>query len=264
MATYAFDHEWQQERQRLAAIETWLDPGTIRHLSDRGVGPGWRCLEVGGGGGSIAAWLADQVGPSGHVLATDLSTRFLETLDRPNLQALRHDIVRDPLPVADFDLAHTRLVLAHLSDRTAGLDRIVAALKPGGWLLVEEMDFVSVALDSSTDPATAALFEKALTAHHQVMRAHSMDPFYGRSAFSELRTHGLSAPGSEGRVFCWGGGSPGTTAWRLTFERLHDEMIATDLITPDELATVIRLFDDPSTTLLSQATVAVWGQRPNA
>jgi hypothetical protein len=41
------------------------------------VGPGWRCLEVGSGGGSIAAWLCDRVGPDGSVLATDLDIEEL-------------------------------------------------------------------------------------------------------------------------------------------------------------------------------------------
>ena len=63
----------------------------------RGVGPGWRCLEVGAGAGSIAGWLADRVGPSGQVIATDLDTRFLEQQARPNLEVRRHDVVRDPL-----------------------------------------------------------------------------------------------------------------------------------------------------------------------
>jgi hypothetical protein len=55
MAHYHFDHEWHQERERLASLEQFEDPGTIRHLEALGFGPGWRCLEVGAGGGSIAA-----------------------------------------------------------------------------------------------------------------------------------------------------------------------------------------------------------------
>jgi len=62
------------------------------------VGPGWHCLEVGGGGGSIASWLANRVLPDGRAVATDLDTRFLETLSIPNLEVRRHDIVTDPLP----------------------------------------------------------------------------------------------------------------------------------------------------------------------
>ncbi len=104
MPEYAFDNAWRQARQRLSALEACPDPGTLCHLGERGVGPGWRCLEVGADGGSIAAWLCDRVDPTGSVLATALDARFLDALDRPNLQALRHDIVRDPLPAKGFDL----------------------------------------------------------------------------------------------------------------------------------------------------------------
>jgi hypothetical protein len=37
-----------------------------------GVGPGWRCWEVGGGGRSVPEALAAAVGPAGYVLATDI------------------------------------------------------------------------------------------------------------------------------------------------------------------------------------------------
>lgn len=263
-SNYAFGHEWQQERDRLAAIEAWLDPGTVRHLSDRGIGPGWSCLELGAGGGSIAAWMADQVGPSGHVLATDLEPQFVEALDRPNLEAVRHDINRDPLPAAEFDIAHARLLVAHLTARQTAFAQIAAALKPGGWLIVEEMDFGSVAPDYPADPSLETAFANALAAHHEVMRAHDMDPFYGRRALADLRDHGLTDLGSEGRVSCWSGGAGGTVAWRLTFERLREEMLDTGLVSSDELAESIRLLDDPGLNFLSQAVVAAWGRRPDA
>ncbi len=41
MAQYIFDNAWQQQRQRLAALEAWLDPGTTRHLDALGVAQGW-------------------------------------------------------------------------------------------------------------------------------------------------------------------------------------------------------------------------------
>ena len=100
---------------RLSALASMFDATTQRHLLGRGVGPGWHCLEVGGGGGSIASWLANRVLPDGRVVATDLDTRFLETLSIPNLEVRRHDIVTDPLPESTFDLIHVRLVLVHLS-----------------------------------------------------------------------------------------------------------------------------------------------------
>ena len=53
------------ERERLALLTELADPITTRRLTDLGVGPGWRCLDVGAGDGSVARWLAGRVGPEG-------------------------------------------------------------------------------------------------------------------------------------------------------------------------------------------------------
>ena len=101
---------------------------------------GWKCLEIGGGLGTITRWLSDRVGAHGYVLTTDIDTRFLATIGRANVEVRRHDILTDPLPDATFDLAYARLVLEHLSDPDLALDRMVMALKPGGWLMVEDFE----------------------------------------------------------------------------------------------------------------------------
>ena len=87
---------------RFAALSTVFDGATRRYLLDRRLALGWHCLEVGGGGGSIARWLSERVGPAGRVLVTDIDTRFLEPVNLPNLEVLRHDITRDPLPDGAF------------------------------------------------------------------------------------------------------------------------------------------------------------------
>ena len=67
------------EGERLDLLEQIYDPVSRRR---RGlVRPGWRCLEVGGGRGSMAAWLAEKVGPTGHVVATDIDLGYLRRLD---------------------------------------------------------------------------------------------------------------------------------------------------------------------------------------
>lgn len=142
MTHYVFANAWQGGRERLTTIETLLDPGTIRHLEALGIAPGWQCLEVGAGGGSIARWLCHRVGERGQVVATDLDTRFLAELNEPNLVVQQHDLVRDPLSAHHFDLIHARLVLEHLPSRDHVLERLGAALKPGGWLLMEALEAV--------------------------------------------------------------------------------------------------------------------------
>jgi 2-polyprenyl-3-methyl-5-hydroxy-6-metoxy-1,4-benzoquinol methylase len=112
---------------------------------------------VGAGGGSIAEWLAGQVGPDGRVLATDIDTRFLEQLShKKNVEVRRHDIVSDSLPERAFDLVHARLVLLHLPERDRVLGRMAAALKPGGWLLTEE--FVRLGHHVTVFAAAVVLF----------------------------------------------------------------------------------------------------------
>ena len=96
MAQYAFDHNWKEERDRLASIERMLDPITVHRLESIGIKDGWRCLEVGAGGGSIAEWLCDKVGPHGSVVATDLQTKFLEALLST---LLRHERCWNTFPI---------------------------------------------------------------------------------------------------------------------------------------------------------------------
>src|SRR5437588_3227679 len=86
MTEYMFDPAWEQERARIGAGEELFDPATTHILESIGVDEGWKCLEIGAGGGTIASWLCERVGSSGHVVAIDLDIRFIEHLDHPNLE----------------------------------------------------------------------------------------------------------------------------------------------------------------------------------
>src|SRR5205814_3436619 len=79
------------------------------------------------------------VGPTGHVLATDIDVSWLTAGD--GYEVRRHDVAADPPPQpGTFDLVHARLVLVHVPDRARALATMAAALRPGGWLLVEDAD----------------------------------------------------------------------------------------------------------------------------
>src|SRR5260370_34798977 len=114
MGTYAYDQAWREERERLAGIERLWDDGTFALLQRLGVGPGARVAEVGAGGGSVVEWLAERVGPTGRVLAADVYLKFLEQLAGGPVEVAQHDIVAAPLPDADFDIVHARLLIEHL------------------------------------------------------------------------------------------------------------------------------------------------------
>src|ERR671937_1853607 len=147
---YLLEHDWEQEPRRLQLLEEHADPTSVRRLEATRVGEGWRCLEVGAGRGSIARWLGKTVGPAGHVVALDLDTSLLTHLDEPNIDVVCGDILDIDLPEASFDLVHTRLVLMHIPERRRALERIASWLRPGGWLVVEELD--GMAIFSDPDP----------------------------------------------------------------------------------------------------------------
>jgi len=138
---YAFPHGGADERRRLDLFAARLDPVTKRRIGRLGLAPDADCLEVGGGRGSIARWLCQDVAPHGQVTATDLDTGFLSELSLPNLTVLRHDVRTDSFPEGSFGLVHVRAVLMHIADRMAVLRRMASWLAPGGWLVAEEADF---------------------------------------------------------------------------------------------------------------------------
>ncbi|MDT5255695.1 MAG: hypothetical protein QOD10_775 [Mycobacterium sp.] len=132
--------ETDSESTRLRNIQQASDSFTIKHLEATGIGQGWRCLEIGAGGGSIAGWLGDRVGATGSVVATDVDLRRLGDLGAP-VEVRRHDIAREGLESAAYDLVHCRLVLQHLTEPVVALQKMATAVAPGGWLVIEEGDF---------------------------------------------------------------------------------------------------------------------------
>lgn len=258
---YMFDEEWATERERLATREAALDTGTIRHLESLDVAVGWHCLEVGAGGGSIAQWLCHRVGQAGRVVATDLQTKFLDAIDEPNLEVRTHNIVTDELEEESFDLVHTRSVLQYFpsKEREATLKRMVAALWPGGWLFIEEHDFMTSVPVSSVGEE---LFQRATTKLVELLSLGGYDPQSGRRAGADLRAQGLLDVGLEGRFFEVGGESPYTRMWVLVLEELRERLEAEVLLPGHEIDQAIQVVQQPDFCAINYATVAAWGRKP--
>ena len=254
---YVFDNSALQARDRLAALAEVHDPGTIRHLISRGVAAGWRCLEIGGGGGTMTRWLSDRVGADGYVLTTDLDPRFLETLGLANVEVRRHDILTDLLPDATFDLAFARAVLEHLADPDLALDRMVRALKPGGWLMVEDMEATS----SGLAQAPIDRLPRTLLAMRRVIADSGADPSFGLTLAQRLRTRGLVHVGHEGRVQLCRGNSAAARLTRLNCEQLYGPILATGVTAAEFEADMTRL-DDENFEWRSPTMWTAWGQRP--
>lgn len=258
---YVFDNAHGETRERFPALAGLYDDETIRCLQAVGIAPGWHCLEVAAGGGTIAQWLAGQVGISGRVLATDLDTRFLESRADPAFELRQHDIARDPLPDRAFDLVHARLILVHLPERESALAKMVGALKPGGWLVCEEFDSLSMPADPTLHPAECAL--KTQAAMQRVMAARGANTRYGRDLAARIRAHGLVDIRAEGRMAMWQGGSTGARLFRANFEQLREELLRLGLLTLAELDDDLARLDDPRSLFPSPVMWTVCGRRPH-
>ena len=259
---YVFDNDNESAEERYRELSALYDAQTVRHIEKRGIEEGWSCLEVGGGGGSIASWLCMRARPTGRVVATDLEPRFLEALAYPNLEVHRHDIRYEGLPERQFDLAHARLVLMDLPGRELALQRMLASLKPGGWIVVEEFDNLSILPNSTANPGEEEL--KVIRAGLRVLTARGVELRYGRWLPRQLRSLGLVNVGAEASASVWQGDSPGTRLYKLAFEELADPILRSGLISEAEFETDMRRLDELDFLMPSPMMWTAWGQVPEA
>jgi ubiquinone/menaquinone biosynthesis C-methylase UbiE len=259
--SYLLDNANERAVTRMQVLARLYDPTTRRVLDATGVAPGWRCLEVGGGGGSVARWLAGRVGPEGSVLCTDIDTRLIEQgggAGPGNLEVIRHDIARDPLPGPAFDLAHARLVMIHVPEREVALERMARALKPGGWLVIEDFDSASIQPDASINrfetplPASEAV-RKYLTRHQ--------DGYYGRRLHGRFRELGLEQVTAEARMVMFDRHNGGSDLMRVNFEQVGAELIAAGLITRQQIDADLALLERDEFAIPSPILWSVTGRK---
>ncbi len=240
------------EQDRLALLELLFDPATLRHIDAIGVRPGWRCLEVGAGAGSIARALAER---GGEVTATDVRLEPLEPLRELGITVLRHDVTVDP-DLGPFDLIHARYVLEHVRERDIALARMVSWLKPGGWLVIESGGPV-------TALATRETFRRGIDAAAAGwVRTLGTDIGYGRSLPGPLHKAGLVEIGAEAQApVIWGGSA--MAAWIAATMRLSAGLAVEEgLITEEGVQKTYADLNDPAFIDYSWLKVSAWGRKP--
>jgi SAM-dependent methyltransferase len=260
---YLLDNRRDEAADRFTALAALYDPMTAGHFDTIGVSAGWRCLEIGAGGGSVVRHLAERVGPSGRVLATDIEPRFLDPLaGLANVDVARHDAVVDPLPEAEFDLVHARLVLIHIPERLAVLRRLAAALRPGGWLLIEDADGV-VSVDVSLDPQTDGerLGNRIRHALMEMLEDRGVATDFARRLPRLLRGEGLTDIAGDAYLPF----DPIVrTLERANLLQLREDFLRGGFVTAAEVDSYLALLDDPAFLPAGPFVMSAWGRRPSA
>ena len=245
------------ESARLHELQKANDPFTIKRLEAIGVGEGWRCLEVGAGGGSIAQWLGRRVGTGGSVVATDIDVQRLHGLPA-TVNVRRHDVSREDLEPAAYDLVHCRFVLQHLADPVAAFRRIVAALAPGGWVLLEEGDLGLLEFAGAAESARASVVVHDVFARWRA--AGVVDSYWGRRLPGLVAALGLAGFGVEAHTPTGRHGEPSYETFRQAWPTTRAAAAAVGL-GEDDLTCVDEAFAR-STMMVGITTFAAWGNVP--
>ncbi len=256
MPGYILPHNLAGERHRLALMSELLDPLERAHIERLGLRPGWRCLEVGCGNGSIARWLASRVTPSGHTVASDLDVTYVAGLQLPCLEVRRLDVLNDAIEDATYDFVVARAMLHHIADPHLALQRMLAALKPGGVLLSIEPDML---------PCTVAEPEPVRTFWQGWLQWSSgvgIDYFIGRKIAAWLDALGLQDVAGEGHTPLFNGGSTWARYWIETFHELRPALLESDHITEETLAQIDSHYRDPHYWTSVITFTANWGRKP--
>ena len=237
------------------------DTATERRLEELGVGPGWRCLELGAGGGSIAAWMAQRVGARGSVTAVDRDTAQLGRLARePNVSVVEDDLTTMDFPPEAFDLIHSRSVLMHVDEADAVVASLVRALVPGGVVLFEEADGSPVTTAVDPPPPFVAVM---VPLARRWTWARTLPGLLERLGLEDVRDDRRDGPIT--------GGTPVGAFWHHTLRAIRPLLTdpatrgATGATAVDDatIDAMLALLDDPDFAMPFACRHNVSGRRPH-
>lgn len=252
-------------RERLRLLGRVMRPTTLGLFQRVGLRPGLQCLDVGCGGGDVTIDLAGIVGAEGTVLGVDLDETKL-TLARDeaaaqqcaNVEFRRWDVEAGDL-AQEFDLVYARFLLTHLRDPLGALGKLQQALRPGGSVVVEDIDFTG----HFCWPDSRA-FHRYVELYTQAAQRAEGNPNIGPHlpgmlldlGFEKVQMNVVQPAGLEGEVKLV---SP------LTMENIADTVLEAGLASQGEVDQVItELYDfarNPRTVMSLPRIVQVWGYR---
>ncbi|MDJ0515897.1 MAG: class I SAM-dependent methyltransferase [Trichodesmium sp. MO_231.B1] len=261
ISEYIFsDAQNLKELERLQAIEQIFDPKTRQRILTTGITNKWQCLEVGAGAGSIAQWLATIVGESGKVVAVDIDTRFSANVQSSNLEVLQADVRHLALENQSFDLIHARYLLIHILDFEVALSKMLDLLKPGGWIVIEEPDF-SVAKAIVGENRMCQSFQRVNLAIQQMFADKGMDYALGGKLLGIFQKYDWQKLSLENDTPVSAGGSGIAKMMKMSTMQLAQKYIATSKATQSDIENFYLFADDPNTSAIYYATVAVIAQK---
>ena len=260
-------HGGQKGHDRLSIMSRVFAPATMQFFDRVGSLEGWTVVDAGCGSGDVTFGLAQRVGHGGRVVGLDLDKLQLsivraEAAQRgiQNVEFAAADL-RAPWRVPHADMAYMRFILTHLIDPLSVLQHAFAALKPGGLLLVEDVDMAG----HSCHPPSPA-FDRYYRCYIEATKLWSGDPFVGvsldllleQAGFTEVEMTLVQAFGRSGEV---------KLIPELTLAALSGGLVEAGLVSQgdvDQTVAELKAFcERPDTTVFMPRVFQVRGRRPH-
>ena len=252
-------------RERLRLLARVMQPSTQSLFERVGIHAGMTCLDVGCGGGDVSFDLAQRVGPNGRVVGIDLD-EIKVGLARDEARSLQlanvefhHSEITAFDTTTEFDVVYARFLLTHLPHPAEAVARMQRWLRPGGVLVIEDIDFSG----HFCHPESTA-FRRYLELYVQAARRRGGDPHIGPrvpglihdAGFSAIRMHIVQPAGLDGEV---------KLVNPLTMENIAHSVVVDGLASQAEVDQIVAdLYEfahSPRTVTSLPRIVQAWGRK---
>jgi SAM-dependent methyltransferase len=258
---YLLQNRKTEAAQRFAALSALFDPGTLRQFDACGMAPGWRCWEVGAGGPALVRTIAERVGHAGYVLATDIDVSWTREAASRNVDVRSHDVARDAPPGGSFDLVHARLVLVHVPERKRAFQNMIAAVRPGGWLVIEDADPALQPLSCiDVYGPEQELANRIRRGFRTLLSNRGADLSFGRRLPRMLREAGMVDVAAEAWFPI---ALPECTTLEIaTIAMIRDDLLSNGIATEDEIEQHLENVRSGALDLSQPPMISVRGRKP--
>lgn len=251
-----FSPEAAGEGERIDFGALAYDDITLARLRALGAGPGWHCLDVGAGTGTVSRRLLEEAGVA-SVLAVDRDVRFLAARAVPGLDVREADITAAGFAPGPFQLVHARFVLMHLPEHERLITALAERVAPGGVLVLSD------AVDLTSDRTPDTPYTSVMRAMWRGLRSTiGTDVSWVPSYPQLLRGAGLEPVAAEIHVPPLRPGSPISRFWADTWERSRRAMVATGLVDDAAVDAAVRYLGSDACAALSAGMLTAWGWKP--
>jgi ubiquinone/menaquinone biosynthesis C-methylase UbiE len=243
-------------------------PDAEAMLERIGVEPGWRCLDLCCGVGGITDILSRHAGPTGTVLGADADAAKLAVArdwalanGLQNVTFEHADAFATGLAPASFDLVHCRFALSVIPNGAAILDHMLALVRPGGIVFVQE----SNARTMECSPPHPA-WDRLLAAMIETFARNGADVLLGPRLYAMFVARGLTELRVRPCLRALRADDPMTMHLPATVESMREAILALGTFTAGELDELLARLREhlskPETLTLSYTMVQVVGRVP--